>query len=234
MTRIGLIGGTGVESTILYYRYLCYGVKNRLKKDFLPNLAIESLSVFEVLKYCENKDYKGLTQYLLKGIERLDASGCEYVSFTGITPHIVFEEVSRLSPLPLVSIIQACKEYTLKQGFKKVALLATLPTMNGDFFQKPFKETGIEVLLPNRNEREFIGEKIKAEIEHGIITSSTKQSFIDITTRLIKDERLEAIILGCTELPLLFKGCKLDVPFIDVMQVHIDKLITLIIDEKNG
>lgn len=231
MNKLGLIGGTGVESTVMYYRYLTYGAKEKAKKEYFPNLSIESLSVFEVLKFCESKDYEGLANYLLKGIENLKACGCNYATFTGITPHIVFDKVAPRSPLPLISIIEASKEHALKQGFKKVALLATKPTMSGTFFQKPFEESAIKVLLPKESEREFIGQKIKDEIEHGIIKDSTKDEFIAIANRLITEEKAEAIVLGCTELPLLFNEVKLDAPFIDVMAVHIQRLLALITQE---
>lgn len=231
MNKLGLIGGTGVESTIMYYRYLTYGAKEKAKKEYFPNLSIESLSVFEVLNFCERKDYEGLTKYLLKGIENLKACGCNYATFTGITPHIVFDKVAPHSPLSLISIIEASKEYALKQGFKKLALLATKPTMNGDFFQKPFEESGIKVLLPKESEKEFIGQKIKDEIEHGIIKNSTKEEFINIANRLIKEEKAEAIILGCTELPLLFNEVKSAATFIDVVHIHIQRLLELIIEK---
>lgn len=231
MNKLGLIGGTGVESTIMYYRYLTYGAKEKAKKEYFPNLSIESLSVFEVLNFCERKDYEGLTKYLLKGIENLKACGCNYATFTGITPHIVFDKVAPHSPLPLISIIEASKEYALKQGFKKLALLATKPTMNGDFFQKPFEESGIKVLLPKESEKEFIGQKIKDEIEHGIIKNSTKEEFINIANRLIKKEKVEAIILGCTELPLLFNEVKSAATFIDVVHIHIQRLLELITEK---
>lgn len=231
MNKLGLIGGTGVESTIMYYRYLTYGAKEKAKKEYFPNLSIESLSVFEVLNFCERKDYEGLTKYLLKGIENLKACGCNYATFTGITPHIVFDKVAPHSPLPLISIIEVSKEYALKQGFKKLALLATKPTMNGDFFQKPFEESGIKVLLPKESEKEFIGQKIKDEIEHGIIKNSTKEEFINIANRLIKEEKAEAIILGCTELPLLFNEVKSAATFIDVVHIHIQRLLELITEK---
>ncbi len=230
MKKLGLIGGTGPESTIMYYRHLTYGVKDRLGKDFFPNLSIESLSVFEVLKFCENKDYEGLTQYLLKGIENLKACGCECATFTGITPHIVFDEVAKSSPLPLVSIIDMACAFAKKQGVKKVALLATTPTMSGTFFQKPFTREGIEVVLPNDEEKAFIGGKIKSEIEHGHILDETKERFIQIANRLISEDKAQAIILGCTELPLLFSGTKLSAPFIDVVEVHINELIKIIVE----
>ncbi len=231
MKKLGLIGGTGPESTISYYRHLTYGVKDRLGKDFFPNLSIESLSVFEVLKFCESKDYEGLTQYLLKGIANLKACGCECATFTGITPHIVFDEVAKHSPLPLVSIIDMACAFAKRQGVKKVALLATTPTMSGTFFQKPFTREGIEVVLPNDEEKAFIGDKIKSEIEHGHIIDETKARFIQIANRLISEDKAQAIILGCTELPLLFSGVKLSAPFIDVVEVHINELIKIIVEK---
>lgn len=227
MKKLGLIGGTGSESTIAYYRYLTYGLKDRLNKDFFPNLSIESLSVFEMLRFCESKDYDGLTQYLLKGITNLKACGCDYATFTGITPHIVFDEVAKHSPLPLVSIIDSACAFAKNQNLKKVALLATKPTMSSTFFQKSFMREGIEVILPNDNEKDFIGDKIKSEIEHGKIIDETKAEFIKITNRLIKENKAQAVVLGCTELPLLFSGVKLSVPFVDVVQVHINELLNI-------
>lgn len=187
MKKLGLIGGTGPESTILYYRQLAYGVKSRLNADIFPNLSIESLSVFEVLKFCEREDFAGLARYLLQGIENLKNCGCECATFTGIMPHIVFDEVSARSPLPLVSIIEAASAFAKVQNLQKVALIATKPTMSGAFFQKPFAREGIEVVLPLKNEMEFIGEKIKSEIEHGRIIEATKARFISIAKRLLND-----------------------------------------------
>ena len=231
MKKLGLIGGTGPESTIVYYRALTYGVKNALGADFFPNLNIESLSVFEVLKFCESKDYVGLTDYLLKGIESLANAGAQVATFTGITPHIVFDLVAKKSPIQLVSIIGASCEYTQKQGFERVALLATTPTMNGTFFQKPFSQKGIEVILPNADEMAFIGNKIKSEIKHGEIIEATKAQFVRIAERLVNEDKAQAVILGCTELPLLFGGMNLSAPFIDVLAVHIDKLINIILEK---
>lgn len=77
MKKLGLIGGTGPESTIEYYKGIEYGVQQRLGRNFFPNLTIESLSVFEVLSFCEKKDYTGLAAYLAEGIRNLAAAGAE-------------------------------------------------------------------------------------------------------------------------------------------------------------
>lgn len=231
MNKLGLIGGTGPESTIEYYKGIEYGVQQKAGRSFFPNLTIESLSVFDVLEFCGKQDYAGLTAYLLKGIRNLAAAGANYAALTGITPHIVFEELSKASPIPLISMVDTARDYAAAQGYKKICLLGTLPTMEGEFFQSSFAKCGIEVVTPNAEERNYIGTKIETELEFGKVLPETQQKFKEIAERIIKEEQVQAIVLGCTELPLIFKSVELPVPYIDVMQVHINTLVDLILPE---
>lgn len=232
MKKLGLIGGTGPESTIIYYKELTAGVQRRMGQDLFPHLTIESLSVFEVLDFCEKGQYRELAAYLAAGIRNLAAAGAEFAAFTGITPHIVFAEVARQSPIPIVSMVQTSYQYAAEKQYKRVALLGTLPTMNGDFFQRPFREGNIAVLTPNEAEKRFLHEKIASELEYGIVTASTQERLKDIANRLIQEEQAEAIILGCTELPLAFDGIALPVEKMDVMRIHIDALIDRILESE--
>jgi len=234
MNKLGLIGGIGPESTIAYYREIEYGVQQKLGRNFFPHLSIESLSVFEVLGFCGRGDYDGLTEYVLSGIRNLSAAGAEFAALTGITPHIVFDELSRRSPIPLISMVDAARDYANAQGYGRVCLLGTLPTMNGTFFQKSFAARGIEAITPSEEEKGYIGEKIETELELGKVVPYTQRRFQQIAERMIREEKVQAVVLGCTELPLIFGGIQLSVPYIDVMRVHIDALIDLIVADKAG
>ncbi len=225
MSKIGLIGGTGPESTVIYYRELTKQVCEACGN--FPNLVIESLSVFDVLGYCERKDYKGLASYLSRGVENLERAGAEYAAFTGITPHIVFDEVQKRSSIPLVSMLETSAAYAEKAGFGRVALLGTIPTMREGFFQRAFAEKGIETVVPAEEEMQYIGEKISSELEFGVVRKDTSDNLADIANRLITEEKAEAIVLGCTELPLVFENVELAVPYIDVMRIHIERLAAL-------
>jgi len=229
MNKLGLIGGTGPESTIEYYKGIEYGVQKKSGRSFFPNLTIESLSVFDVLGFCGKQDYDGLTSYLLNGIRSLAAAGAQYAALTGITPHIVFDELSKASPIPLISMVDTARDHAAAQGYKKICLLGTLPTMEGTFFQKSFAERGIEVITPDAEERKYIGTKIETELEYGKVLPETQKVFKEIAERIIREERVQAIVLGCTELPLIFSGVVLPVPYIDVMEVHIQALVDLIV-----
>ena len=228
MNKIGLIGGIGPESTIEYYKGIEYGVQKKLGCSFFPNLTIESLSAFDVLEFCEKKDYAGLTAYLLNGINNLAAAGAQYGALTGITAHIVFDELSKGSSIPLISMVDSARDYAVAQGYEKICLLGTLPTMDGTFFQSSFEKSGITVITPDEEEKFYIGTKIKTELELGKVLPDTQRAFKEIAERIIREEQVQAIVLGFTELPLIFGGVKLPVPYIDVMQIHIKALVDLI------
>ena len=231
MKKLGLIGGTGPESTIEYYKGIEYGVQRRSGRSFFPHLTIESLSVFDVLGFCERRDYAGLTEYLLKGIKNLAAAGAECAALTGITPHIVFDELAAVAPIPLISMVDTARDHAAERGYKKICLLGTLPTMDGTFFQSSFAKRGIEVVTPNAEEKRCIETKIETELEFGKVLPETQRSFREIVERIIQEEKVQAVVLGCTELPLVFRDMELSVPYIDVMQIHIGALIQMILKE---
>lgn len=169
-----------------------------------------------------------MTAYLLKGVRDLAAAGAQYAALTGITPHIVFDELSEASPIPLVSMVDTARDYAEANGYKKICLLGTLPTMEGTFFQNSFAKRGIEVVTPTAEEKVYIGTKIETELEFGKVLPETQRAFKEIAERIIREEQAQAVVLGCTELPLIFDGVELPVPYIDVMRVHINALVDLI------
>ena len=90
---------------------------------------------------------------------------------------------------------------------------------------------GIEVVTPNTEEKRYIETKIETELEFGKVLPETQQSFHKIVERIIREEKVQAVVLGCTELPLVFRDMELSVPYIDVMQIHIGALIQMILEE---
>lgn len=230
MRKLGLIGGTGPESTIEYYRQIEHGVQRQTGR--FPKLVIESLSVFDVLDFCEHEDYEGLTEYLLKGFDCLAAAGAEFACLTGITPHIVFDRLKEKSPLPLVSIIETACERAKQEKFSKIVLLGTYPTMKGTFFQDVFERAGIDVITPNEDEMLYIKEKIETELELGIVIPQTQKGLCRIVDRLVREESIQAVVLGCTELPAILDNEVTCAPCLDVMKIHIEKLIAMIIGEE--
>lgn len=223
MNKLGLIGGVGPESTIPYYKGIVEGVKD--KTGCLPPLTIESLSCFEVIRMSNENDLEGLTAYLLEGINNLAKAGATIGALACNTGHIVFDSLQKNSPIPLISIVEATSKLTKQRGYKKVGLLGTLVTMEKEFFKEPFNREGIEVVIPDKEERLYIANRILNELEEGIINKETQEHILNIVERMVKENYIEAIVLGCTELPLLFNNCITSVPILDTMAIHIDTLV---------
>lgn len=230
MKKLGLVGGMGPESTIPYYHDIVYGVQNKMGKDFFPTLTIESVNVFDVLRFCSESKYDELTDYLMTAINNLIRSGASLIALTANTPHIVFDRLQKKSIVPLVSIIDATRDEALRLNIRKVGLLGTIFTMTGDFFKIPFWDKGIEIIIPSMEEMEFVNQKISSELELGIIKQETLEGFQGIITRMKEECGIEAIILGCTELPLILNDEVSPVLCLDTMKIHIKKLIDMIVE----
>lgn len=231
MKKLGLIGGTGPESTLMYYKNIEQGVQEKIGKPCFPHMTIESLSVFEVLHYCDAGDYDGLTEYLSEGFRNLAAAGCDFAAFTGITPHIVIDRVRKKSPIPIISIIDTAADYAASKGYSRVGLIGTYPTMSGSFFQNTFAGKGIDVIRPHEEEMRFIENKIETELEYGRAIPLTRKQVFKIVERMKNEDHIQAIVVGCTELPLLFTDAQSPVEAIDVMTIHIDALIRMIMEQ---
>lgn len=230
MKKLGLIGGMGPESTIPYYHDIVYGVQEALGESVFPELTIESVNVFKVLGLCKEQKYDELTAYIMGAIENLTKSGADFAALSANTPHIVFDRLKEQSPIPLISIVEAtCKE-AQKREVKKIGLLGTIFTMTGEFFKTPFVENGIDIVVPTQEEMNLINERISTELELGIVKDETLVAFQQIITRMRDEEGIEAVVLGCTELPLLLNDKVSPVPCLDTMQIHIQEIVETILD----
>lgn len=227
MRKLGLVGGTGPESTVPYYRKIVYGVRERTGS--FPPLVIESVDVFQVLDFCRRKDYDSLLTYLLRAVESLAAAGAERAALTGNTPHIVFPELQARSPIPLVSMPEAASLEARRLGMKRLLLLGTRFTMKEDFFKQPFWDRGMEILIPEPAEQVWIDQKISEELELGVVRPET-QSTMDHIIRCWQEKGADAAVLGCTELPMLYEGRPGPLPLLDTMAAHIRTLIDWIVE----
>ncbi len=230
MKKLGLVGGMGVESTIPYYHDIVYGVQNKIGKKFFPNITIESVNAFDVLGLCSEQKYDELTDYLMQAIKNLTTSGTDFIALSANTPHIVFDRLQNKSTVPLVSIVEATRNEAIRLNKHKLGLLGTIFTMTEDFFKKPFYNSNIEIITPTAEEMEYINLKISSELEFGVIKEETLQGFQKIVKRMQQEDNIEAVILGCTELPLLFNDEVSPIPCLDTMKIHIQLLIDLIVE----
>lgn len=226
MKKLDLVGGMGPESTIPYYHDIVYGVQEKTKA--FPRLAIESVNVFEVLGLCREEKYEELTEYLLQAVSNLADGGADFAALSANTPHIVFDRLREKSPIPLVSIVEAACAEAVRCRYRRIGLLGTIFTMKGDFFKAPFTKRGIEIVIPTEEEMNYVNEKISTELEIGVVKQDTLRGFQEIIERMKRENGIEAIVLGCTELPLLLNDEASPLPCLDTMKIHVKALVEAI------
>ena len=230
MATVGIIGGIGPESTIQYYRMIISSFLKKERNGNYPQIIINSINMNKMLELIEKNELANVTEFLLLEIERLLKAGADFALLASNTPHIVFNQISGLSPLPLLSIVSAARDEAVLKGYKQVGLFGTRFTMEGGFYDEVFAESGIKIIIPDEKDLKYIHAKYMDELVKGIIKDSTKQELLYISKRLKERNGADAIILGGTELPLILKESDdSEIPFIDTTMVHVKKIIEIIL-----
>ena len=227
MKKIGLVGGTGPESTLMYYKELIAKIDELTNGTVMPDLSIESVNFHKAWDYVTKEQYEELADYLSEKVNHLIESGSEIVSLTAGTMHIVYDEIVKKTNVSLVSIPRAVCEEVVKRGYKKVGLLGTIFTMEKDYMKKDLLQSDVAVFVPEKSDRELIAKRIFDELERGIVKDSTLHEFNEIIEKMKIEYGIEAVILGCTELPLLLNNDNCSLPCLDSVEIHIHKLINL-------
>jgi len=225
MKTIGIIGGLGPESTVDYYKEIIAAFNARYDEMTYPEIIIYSVNIDEFMKFVETENWLGLSEWLLEKISSIHRAGAQFAVIASNTPHIVFDEIKSKSPIPLLSIVEETCNKAQEMDLKNVGLMGTKLTMEADFYKKPFISKGMSVVVPSEKEQQLIHHKLFSEIELGIFKDSTREKLLAIAKRMVDEEGVDALILGCTELPLILTESKYGIPFLNTTAIHCESII---------
>src|SRR5438046_909812 len=203
MKTLGMIGGVGPESTIDYYKNIIAMYRERKRDGNYPQFVINSINLQKGIDFLEANNLPGMTDFLLDEIEKLPKAGAEFGIIAANTPHIVFDEVAAKSPIPFVSIVEAACAHAKERGLKRLALFGTRYTMQADFYQKVFKREGIDLVVPEPKDQDYIHEKYFAELVPGIFLPETRENLFAIIDRMKAKIDIQGVTLAGTELALI-------------------------------
>lgn len=225
MKILGLIGGTGPESTIDYYRLLT--AQYREKADGAsPPVIINSIDLKRLIGFMHAGELDKVADYLAGEFEKLQKAGVDFAALTGNTPHIVFDELQQRTTLPLISIVEAACERAQSLGLKSVGLIGTRYTMQAPFFPKVFARTDVKLITPTEEEQNYIHEKYFGELLKDVFPPETRAQFLHIVDEMKARDGVEAVILGGTEIPLLLRTEEHNgIQLLDTTRIHVDRLI---------
>ena len=219
MKTIGLIGGTSWVSTIDYYRYLNEGINARLGGLEFARCIIHSLNFGDIQRNNDTQNWEGTLALFTDAAQNLEKSGAAAIVICANTLHKIADALQEKIGIPIIHIGTVTAEAITKKGLHKVSILGTRFTMEQDFVTKKFTEKGIETIIPDEDDRKYIGNNIATELAKNIFTETNKQQYITIINKLIADGA-EGIVLGCTEIPMLIKSGDVSIPIFDTAAIH--------------
>ncbi|HEX5965125.1 MAG TPA: amino acid racemase, partial [Pyrinomonadaceae bacterium] len=204
MRTLGLIGGTGPESTVEYYRLLT--AKYREQADgHSPPLIITSIDLKQMIEWMTAGNLAAVADGLVAEFERLYKAGADFAALTANTAHIVFDEVQQRSPLPLISMVEATCEEVQARGLKSAGLLGTRFTMQAPFYPAVFSRAGVKLVVPTEQEQDFIHGIYLGELLKDVFRPETRTRLLEIADEMKRRDNIDCLILGGTELPLLLR-----------------------------
>lgn len=232
MKTIGIIGGLGPESTVDYYKEIISSFNTKYADLAYPEIIIYSANLNEFMALVKTRKWENISDWLLEKIFAIHRAGAEFAAIASNTPHIVFKEIEQKSPIPLLSIVECACAKAQEMGLKNIGLMGTKLTMEADFYKKPFDSKGISVVVPTEKEQQLIHQKLFAEIELGVFKDSTKEELLKIVKRMVDENGIDSLILGCTELPLILTEARYGIPFLNTSAIHCDSIVSFCIEKK--
>lgn len=221
MKTIGILGGMSPEASIDYYRRLIDLSRERWQYR-CPRIVIFNLDLEQWKEAVERPEaWKEAVSLLCDGILRLHRAGAEFAVMASNTPHMFFEEVAAAAPIPILSIVEETAREAEDRGFQRVGLLGTRMVMEGAFYRGPFTRRGISVVVPESGECARVHEMIVKHLVCGDFRDEIKSELLGVARRLHREQGIEALVLGCTELPLVLHEDDLGIPALDTTDIHV-------------
>ncbi len=237
MKILGMIGGVGPESTIDYYKNIIGLYRERRRDGSYPQFIINSIDLKKGIDFMEADNLAAMAEFLLREIEKLPRAGADFGIIAANTPHIVFDDLAPKSPIPLISIVEATCAYAKSRKLKRLALFGTRYTMQADFYPKVLSREGIDLVVPDPEDQDYIHTKYFAELVPGNFLPETRAGLLAIVDRMKEKidppsqnaspartsgaAGIDGVILAGTELPLILRDESYDgVALLDTGKIH--------------
>ena len=204
MKTIGLLGGMTWHSTLEYYRLFNEFTNKKLGGEYAAKVLIYSFN-FRDLRSWQLENTEFLTEQLALQAKKLETAGADIILIGANTMHEYYQKVQNALSIPVLHIGDAVGMAIKQYKLKKVALLGTKYTMQGDFYKNKLAEYDIETITPSNKEQKIINDVIYNELVKGQIKESSRKAYLKIINRMKETYDIEGAILGCTEIPLLIK-----------------------------
>jgi aspartate racemase len=231
MKTIGLIGGMSWESTVEYYRIINQEVGRRVGGLHSAKILMYSVDFGELEPLMREGRWEEIGGHVAAIAKTLEKGGAHVILLCTNTVHKVASQIESATKVPFIHIADAAGEEISRKGLKKVGLLGTRYTMEGDFYRNRLTEKfGLSVIIPPDEKRGIVNDVIFNELCKGVINRSSRDQFKVVINELVA-LGAEGIILGCTEIPMLIKETDCPVPLLDTTSIHAVRAVDYALDQ---
>lgn len=226
MKTIGIIGGLSWHSSLQMYEYINRYVAKHLGEYNCAKLVLANVNLQEIFvtRFDEQE------QVMLEGAKQVEAAGCDFYMICSNTMHKHVPFLSQHIKTPNLHIADATADEILKQGKKKIGLMGTRITMEAEFYRGRLESKGLDVVIPDEEDRAFIDHVLMTETGVGIVKEESALRFYEIAQRLV-DAGAEGVILGCTEIGMLMQQEHTTIPLFDTTIIHAETAARMAIEE---
>lgn len=219
MRRIGLLGGMSWESSIEYERLINEGVRARLGGTHSADLVIRSYDFAEIEALQATGDWDAAGDLLAADARMLQGAGAEIVVLCTNTMHLLADRIERAIDVEFLHLGDATARAVIAAGVERVALLGTRYTMEHEFYRGRLAAHGLEVLVPDGDDRTIVHDVIYDELVRGVVRAGSRRRYLDVIDRLVA-RGADGVIAGCTEIELLVRADDLSVPYFPTTALH--------------
>ncbi len=211
--HIGIIAVSS-EGAALCYRTIFQESFAIMGKFVHPEVSMHTHSLKQYMDYIEKGDWDGVASLMVSSAKKLAAAEADFGICPDNTVHMAFEKVKSQSPIPLISITETVAKECQSKGYKKVGILGTKYTMQGSVYRDALSKREIEMIVPDGDDLEKVNSIIFDELVPGRISKSSSKDIIRVIQKF-KKSSCDAVILGCTEIPLVVDSENSPLPVID-------------------
>lgn len=230
MKKIGIIGGMSYESSLHYYERINNMINDKLGSLYTAEIIMYSVNFQSIEPYMRQNNWDAIEKELCDKAKKLEKIGADIIIIATNTMHKLADKIQESISIPILHIADCVAKECLEKNVKRVGLLGTKYTMTEDFLKDRLIKNGLNVYVPNKEEDiNEIDRVIFKELCVGKVENNSKQYYINVINNMIKEFKIDGIILGCTEIEMLIKENDIDIPIFDTTQAHINSTVDYIL-----
>ena len=215
--HIGIVG-CSAEGAALCYRTICTEAETRMGEHCHPEVSMHTFSLGDYMQSIAADDWQAVGELMARSANKLADIGADFVICPDNTIHQAFEAASRRSRLPWLHIAEAVAELAMEQGFKKVGITGTAYLMSGPVYPEAFGRLDIDHSVPDPADQAEINRIIFGDLVKGVYTTDAKVFFSEVFDKL-GQLGCDAVVMGCTEIPILMDGVETSLPTLDSTRI---------------